>query len=304
MNQRSLQITTRQIEPSVSRSWLLVNASRPELFAAAAASGADQVVLDLEDAVDASSKVAARNGVAQWLSAPGNEAWVRINDRTSPSWAEDVAELAGLRGLRGVMLAKTEEPDHVSATFEAMGRNFPILALVESAAGIENAVSVARSQGCFRLAFGAGDYRRDTGAGASDLAMAYPRSRLVVASRIGGLPGPIDGPTVGPDATVLRESSEMAVSLGMTGKLCLGVDQAQTVNEAMSPSASDVDWARNFIAEFEERGNVVRDGSDLPRLGMARKITELAASLGLDQGQGGQAPRRPVVHHLRQQPVG
>ena len=46
-------------------------------------------------------------------------------------------------------------------------------------------------------AFGSGDYRRDTGTSADDLAMAYPRSRLVVASRIGNLPGPIDGPTVG-----------------------------------------------------------------------------------------------------------
>jgi citrate lyase subunit beta/citryl-CoA lyase len=156
-----------------------------------------------------------------------------------------------------------------------------VLALIESALGIEEAVSIARARGTFRLAFGSGDYRRDTGTSADNLAMAYPRSRLVVASRIGDLPGPIDGPTVGSSHPILREQSQMTVALGLTGKLCLDPEQTPVINEVISPTQSDVSWARDFLDDFEARGRVIRDGSDLPRLGRAQKIDKLARAFGV-----------------------
>jgi citrate lyase subunit beta / citryl-CoA lyase len=112
--------------------------------------------------------------------------------------------------------------------------------------------------------------------------MAYPRSRLVLASRIGNLPGPIDGPTVGSNHPILREQSEMTVSLGMTGKLCLDRDQTAVINEVISPTSSDVAWAREFLSDFEARGRVIRDGSDPPRLGRAEKIERLARAFGVE----------------------
>lgn len=179
------------------------------------------------------------------------------------------------------MLAKAESAAAVTQTWEALGGETPVIALVESALGIEEAASIARAEGVARLAFGSGDYRRDTGTSADDLALAYPRSRLVVASRVGQLPGPIDGPTVTPGLTALRDQSAVAVSLGMTGKLCLQPEQAEVVNESFSPSRSDVVWARDFLADFDARGGVVRDGSDLPRLGRARRIQTLARAFRL-----------------------
>jgi citrate lyase subunit beta/citryl-CoA lyase len=262
----------------LARSWLLVNATDGERVDLGLRSCADQVVLDLEDAVDVALKPRARDEVARRLQTGGDRpVWVRINDRTSAFWADDVDALAGLPGLAGVMLAKTEEPEHVTETSVRLGGSTPVLALVESALGIEQSVAIARAGGVFRLAFGSGDYRRDTGASADDLAMAYPRSRLVVASRIGGLPGPIDGPTVGTAHRVLKEQAEVAVSLGLTGKLCLDVDQLPVINEVISPTRSDVAWAHAFLADFESRGRVVRDGSDLPRLARAQKIMDRAA---------------------------
>ncbi|SHN85084.1 HpcH/HpaI aldolase/citrate lyase family protein [Geodermatophilus obscurus] len=128
------------------------------------------------------------------------------------------------------MLAKTEAAEQVTETFDRLGGSTPVLALVESAPGIEEAVSIARARGALRLAFGSGDHRRDTGTSADDLAMAYPRSRLVLASRIGALPGPIDGPTVSSSHPVLREQTAVTVFLGLTGKLCL--DREQTSRPA------------------------------------------------------------------------
>ncbi|WP_375407035.1 HpcH/HpaI aldolase/citrate lyase family protein [uncultured Amnibacterium sp.] len=271
----------RIVEPEIARSWLLVNGSRPESFDTARASRADQIILDVEDAVDPANKDAARAAVVDWLGS-GNRAWVRINDRSTPFWADDMALLAGVDGLDGVLLAKTEAAEHVTETFDRLGGAVPVLPLIESAVGIEAAVSIAGARGAFRLAFGSGDYRRDTGTSADDLAMAYPRSRLVVASRVGNLPGPIDGPTVGSSHPVLREQSQTTVALGMTGKLCLDIGQLPVINEVISPTPSDVAWARDFLADFEARGRVINDGSDLPRLGRAQKIEKLATAFGVN----------------------
>jgi citrate lyase subunit beta/citryl-CoA lyase len=275
------QNTPRSVSAEIARSWLLVAATHPESFDAAEASRADQIILDVEDAVDPRLKDSARNDVVNWLSS-GGAGWVRINDRTSEFWSDDVDALAGLPGLRGVMLAKTEAAAHVSETFDRLRGASPVIALVESALGIEEAATIARARGAYRLAFGSGDYRRDTGTSADDMAMAYPRSRLVVASRVGNLPGPIDGPTVGSNHPVLREQGGIAVALGMTGKLCLDIEQLPIINEVISPTRSDVAWARDFLADFEARGRVIRDGSDLPRLGRAQKIDKLARAFGVE----------------------
>jgi citrate lyase subunit beta/citryl-CoA lyase len=268
------------VAADIARSWLLVPASRPETFDSAARSRADAVILDIEDAVDPKNKPEARGHVVEWLNK-GGKAWVRINDVTSPFWADDLQMLNGIENLLGVMLAKTESAEQVSETSARLGGTVPVVALVESALGIEEATNIARAQGVFRLAFGSGDFRRDTGMSADHEAMAYPRARLVVASRVGGLPGPIDGPTVGSSLPVLREHSAVTVSMGMTGKICLAPEQTHVVNEVISPTPSDVAWALDFLADFEARGRVIRDGSDLPRLGRAQKIENLARSFGV-----------------------
>jgi citrate lyase subunit beta/citryl-CoA lyase len=278
-------VTTRDVHPptaALARSWLLVNAMRIDEVTTALDSGADQIVLDLEDAVAPAGKDAAREALAAWLeSTPGRDVWVRVNDRTSPFWRADLERLLGIPRLAGVMLAKTDLADQVAATFDLMNGTVPVLALIESALGIEEAVAIARARGTFRLAFGSGDYRRDTGTSADDLAMAYPRSRLVVASRVGDLPGPIDGPALGSAGGQLRERVLSAASLGLTGKLCLDAAQAPVLNEALSPARADVAWASAFLAEFDARGCVIRDGSDLPRLGRARRIDRLARAFDI-----------------------
>jgi citrate lyase subunit beta/citryl-CoA lyase len=261
----------RSIPAEIARSWLLVNAMKTELFDQSAMSRADSIILDIEDAVDPSQKDRARGHVVDWLTA-GGKAWVRINDATSPFWAADLAGLRGTPGLLGVMLAKTESADQVTESFHRMDGKTPVIPLVESAVGIEEANNIAKAQGAFR---------RDTGMAATPEAMAYPRAKLVVASRVGNLPGPIDGPTVGTNHPILREQTGITVMMGMTGKLCLAIDQTPVINEVISPTPSDVAWATDFMSDFEANGRVIRDGSDLPRLGRAEKIMKLAIAFGV-----------------------
>ena len=270
----------RLVAPEVARSWLLVPGRSPDLFDAAARSQADAIVLDLEDAVPGAAKPTAREDIVAWLRG-GGEAWVRINDATTPFWSDDLAALAGLPGLRGVMLAKAESGHQVEATARGLPEGSRILVLIESATGLEAAPEIARAEGTFRLVFGSGDFRRDTGMNDTPLAMGYARSRLVITSRAARLPGPIDGPTLGDDPDVLKFEADLTRSMGMTGKLCMTAERASYANVALSPDSTDVEWAEGVIGRLGEDGRNVRDGSDLPNLAKAKKITELARMFGI-----------------------
>lgn len=266
------------VTAELSRSWYLVPAFSRDRFSRALTTSADQLILDLEDGVPEHLKVQAAEFVTEWLSS-GHQAWVRIGARRSSRWEADLAAIRELPGLIGLMLPKSESALDVEETYEAVLGRVPIIPLVESALGIEMASEIARARGVARLAFGVGDYRRDTGVASVSHALAYPRSRLVIASRAARLPGPIDGPSIG-DELSLQKDCWTAVELGMTGKLCLRDSQPETVNAALSPSQSDIDWAVEQIGQRPDDA-VSYDGSVAPRLAQAESILQTAAAFGL-----------------------
>ena len=139
-----------------------------------------------------SGKPAARDAVRAFLT--DHHAWVRISPATTADGEADLRALRDVPGLLGVMLAETESAAHVDSVATVLPGT-PVLALVESALGIERAFEIASAASTVRLAFGTGDFRRDTLASADPQALAYARGRLVVASRAAGIAGPIDGPS-------------------------------------------------------------------------------------------------------------
>ena len=143
---------------------------------------------------------------------------------------------------------------------------------------MHNAVKIASAIGTFRLAFGVGDYRRDTGASDDPMALAYVRSQLVIASTLGGLPGPIDGPTLGKRGAELVTACQHGTVHGMTGKLTLDVGQADTINHALSPSEDEIQWAHSLL---DVPLDGPKDGSYMPRFLRAKKVAELARVYGL-----------------------
>ncbi len=267
-----------RIDPVLARSWLLVNGGQYDKFAPAAASRADIVVLDIEDAVAPKGKAAARDNVVRWLG-DGNADWVRINGFGTQFWSDDLDMLSGTP-VGGVMLAMVESVDHVTETAKRLP-DIPIVALVETARGLERITEIAAAKGTFRLAFGIGDFRRDTGFGENPTTLAYARSRFTIAAKAAHLPGAIDGPTVGSSALKLSEATAVSAEFGMTGKICLTPDQCPTVNEGLSPSQEEISWAQEFFAEYERDGGEIRNGSDLPRIARATKILNLARSYGI-----------------------
>ena len=264
----------------LSRSWLLVNAAKDEDFAPALASEADSVIFDMEAAVPDDKKAEARDKVVHALSN-GMTAWVRVNGIDTDYWSDDLAALSATPGLRGVMLAMTEKPEQVTYTAMRLRAGTPVLALIESVVGIENATAIASAPGTFRLAFGVNDFRKDTGVSDDPLALAYARGKLVVASRVGKLPGAIDGPPpAGSDGAKVTEETLVTASMGMTGKLSLSRDHVDGINAGLAPSEDELSWAMELL-EAHAAGASVGDGSYLPRLARAQKIADLADSYGL-----------------------
>lgn len=260
------------ISPEFARSWILISGSEPNLYD----TPADARVIDLEDGVVPSKRNDARRAVASFLR--NSTAWIRINPAETIDHAADIEAIRRSPGLSGVVLAKTESPSHIENVAMELP-DIPIVALIESALGIERAFEIAMSPGTIRLAFGKGDYRRDTLTADDAGALSFARGRLVNASRAAGLPGPIDGPclTGMPD---LERALTVASAAGMTGMLCLDADDVHQIDTRLSPSADDVAWAERTIARLGAHGERVTAGCDLPLLARAKRIETLVSVFG------------------------
>ena len=277
-------MTARRVDPTLARSWLLAPALTRDALDVAAASDVDAIILDLEDGVPSAEKEVARAVAVDWLQ--DHNGWVRINDASTSCWLDDIRALRSAPGLLGVMLAKTESSHQILDTAAQLPRGTAMLALVESAAGMLAAESIALGAGVLRIAFGVGDFRRDTGIGDSPMALAYARSHLVMASRAAGIAGPIDGPTFDTDPAdgggdALRAGTAVAAEMGMTGKLCLQIHQASLINDGLSPGADDLRWARSVVDRLGKDGSRVTDGSQLPQLARAKLLLKHAEDFGL-----------------------
>lgn len=274
------------------RSELAVPGSQPRLFEKAARSEADAVYLDLEDAVAADAKAAARANVVDALNGidwGARTVEVRINGLDTPHAFRDIIEVVGrCPRLDLLIVPKVSVPADLYAVdvlvtqveMEA-GRQRPVglVALVETALGIASIEQIAQSggrrlEGC---TFGSGDFAasarmRTTGIGgvSADYGVLCDpspegsrafhwgdpwhaiHSRLVVACRAWGL-RPLDGPFADfRDAAGLDAAARRAAALGFEGKMCIHPAQVDQVNEVFSPREREVDQARRILAAMEE----------------------------------------------------
>lgn len=256
------------------RAWLFVPGDRPDWFARAAATGADALIVDLEDAVPPERKGEAREHVVAWLSG-GGHAWVRVNGAATAEHGDDLAALERLRPgiVAGVVVPMVENASDVSAVADRLG--VPVMALVETAFGVENSDAIARAKGSRALALGVADLGLDVGLGDDPLAWAYARSRLVFASRRAGLTAPLDGPTMALDEPdMVRTEADAARRFGFGGKLCIHPSQVAPVRAAFRPTLEEIAWARRVVAAKPDGGAVRVDGQmvDRPRVELARRL--------------------------------
>lgn len=265
-----------------ARSYLFVPGNRADRFEKAIAAGADEVLIDLEDAVAAADKTTARAAVVEWLRE--NPAMVRVNSADTEWHADDLDALRESPGLRGVVLPKARDVDEVRDCLVRLGQSVPLLALIETAKGVRDAAAIAELPGVVRLVFGNLDFALDAGITVSskdETELHYARSALVVASRAARLPGPVDGvyPELDNDEGLLAATAR-GRDLGLPAKLCLHPRQLPVVHRALRPGEDELAWARRVLdAAADLNGAAVRvDGQmiDAPRLTLARQLLERA----------------------------
>ncbi|WP_245215365.1 HpcH/HpaI aldolase/citrate lyase family protein [Pararoseomonas baculiformis] len=223
---------------------LFVPGDRPERFAKAAASGADAVIIDLEDAVAPEKKPEARRAAAQ-ARPEGVPLFIRINADQSAWHAEDMAAVR--ESPAGIILPKAEEAASLASIRAAIGPGRPIIALIESVRGLGAARELARHASA--LAFGSIDYAADLGIAHTREALLWARSELAFASRLAGIAAPIDGvtATIGDDA-LTEADARHAMEMGFGGKLLIHPRQVPAARRGFAPSEAEITWAREVLS--------------------------------------------------------
>jgi citrate lyase subunit beta/citryl-CoA lyase len=261
---------------------LFVPGDRPDRLPKALASGADIVIVDLEDAVAEPNRPAAREHVARVLRGVGDRFAVRVNATASAEHAADLtllAEIGSLSRLCGVLLPKVESAEEIGTVRAVLRPDVEVVALVESARGMVGAREIAAAPGLARLALGAIDLAADIDAASPD-ATDMARFELVIASRSAALPAPLDTPSAEfRDMTVVEEAARRGRSLGMGGTLCIHPAQLKAVREAFAPSPGEVAWAERVL-DRAAGGAFQLDGTMVDRPVVLRAERILARSGG------------------------
>ncbi|WP_433503031.1 HpcH/HpaI aldolase/citrate lyase family protein [Pseudonocardia halophobica] len=265
-----------------ARSLLFIPGNRTAWVPKAAAAGADAVVLDLEDAVAAADKVAARAEVADLLAdGPPLPVVVRVNGLHDRGALDDLAAVVR-PGLTAVMVPKIESVADVHVVDRLLGwleadtgmepGGVGLVPVLETAAGIRQAYDLARAtpRAVYMGGLGVkgGDVERSLGYrwtpdGTETLAL---RSQVLLDVRAAGVPNPVTGLWADvKDLDGLRAFAAQSRGLGYEGMLAIHPSHVEVINETFTPSETELDRDAALVEAMESaaaqgRGAVVHDG--------------------------------------------
>jgi citrate lyase beta subunit len=264
---------------ATARSLLFAPGLEERKLQKALGAGADAVVVDLEDAVPAGEKEAARAVARRVLEGRATRSLVAVRPNAvgTAHWEADLEAVSGLE-LDALVLPKAT-PEAVTA----LGPDGPpVIAIVETALGLRQAFETARLPRVAALVLGAVDLGAELGLEprADGLEVLYARSQLVVDSAAAGIGSPFDLVHLDiRDDEGLEAEARLARSLGFRGKACIHPAQIEIVNRVFSPTEEEQERARRVIEAYEHaladgRGVVALDGEmiDLPVVERARRV--------------------------------
>jgi citrate lyase subunit beta / citryl-CoA lyase len=271
---------------SLPVTYLFVPASDDRKVSKAMQSGADAVIIDLEDSIPDGLKEAARQQLRRHLSAmpargPGSpEVWVRINSR-DPEFRADV-EGVDWQAVQGAVLPKAERPESIQTLLDAGAQR--VLPIIESAAGFQFLDRLASAGSIERFAIGTFDLAIDLGiihvsADESELIWQL-RGELVLASRQLNLPSPVDG-VHGQftDDEGLLTLSRRAHSWGFGAKLLIHPRQISPVRDVFRPGDEALQHARDVVRAYDDAVSQGRGAVQLNGEMIDRPVVERARAL-------------------------
>ena len=273
------------------RSVLFAPGNRADLIAKLPRAQPDAVVIDLEDAVPgtgeakAAARPIARDAARDLIAAaPHLAVFVRVNALHSPFFEDDLAVLTP--ELAGVVVPKLESAADVRRVAEALaarGLDLPLLAGLETGAGVWNSREIMAEPAVPWAYFGAEDYTTDLGGlrTPGNLEVLYARSHVALAARLTGVHALDIVVTRLQDEAAFREDAAQGRALGYGGKLCIHPAQVPLAHAIFGPTDADAERARRLLAAAHEaaregRGAFAFEGQmvDEPMLAKARAILQ------------------------------
>ncbi len=255
---------------------LYVPGDRPERFAKAVATGAQLVILDLEDAVAPDHKVVARQHVLDWLASDDPKAPM-IEVRVNAGDIADLEALAAVTGPLALRLPKVESPDDIDATLAALGRQVPVAALIETARGLEAAVSISAHSSVTSVGLGEADLASDLGS-TDDAVLDWARARLLVAARAAGKPPPMMSVfTDIRDLAGLAADTRRGRAMGFVGRTAIHPSQVPVIAAAFAPTEDEVAWATEVVAVTAHGGVATLGSGEMVDPAMRRRAEAIVA---------------------------
>ena len=289
------------------RTLLFAPGSLPELLAKAQLGDADAMIFDLEDSVPLNAKDEARKNIADALAVGLKKPmFLRISNPRAGDFMADLQVLANassLLNVAGIVLPKADDADDIQAVAKALKDveskhnmqegTLSILPLIETCLGLRNGFDIAKAStrviGMALASAEQGDFMVDLGGRWTprSLALAYPRSKLVVDARAAGVQWLVDGVFMNlKDTDMLREECLIARELGFVGKMAIHPTQVDVMHTVFSPSELEVAYARGLIAAFRDGeargvGAVKYEGMmvDYANVRLAERTLALAGAL-------------------------
>ena len=244
--------------PRRLRSLLFAPAVRPDLLRKMPRTGADAIVIDLEDATPPDAKdigrVEMRSAVADL--AGQLPILVRVNDDTTP-WHDDDLDSLPTEGLAGIVVPKVETIaglDSLATRLTDRGLDMPVIGGVETALGVADARSLLAHDAISAGYFGAEDFIADLGGvrTASNDEVAYARAQIALAGRLADLTVIDQIVADFTDDGRCRRECLQARAMGYGGKLCIHPSQVAIANEAFLPSSEEIDRARRLLEAYDD----------------------------------------------------
>ena len=252
---------------------LFVPGDRPDRLEKAAITGANAMVMDLEDAVIPENKAACLATLSS-LSAFDVPLFVRCNATDSQWFADDMACIRDCVAA-GVIVPKSETSDQIDAVQAVLGMDAFIIALVETALGIDNLAAILAHPGVAVCAFGHLDFALDLGTSPDWEPLLYARHQLVMQSRLANKPKPLDGVSVEiNDIDAVSKAAMRARAMGFGGKLLIHPKHVEPAMTAFVPDRETYQWALAAVGQSDKGAVVKMDGQmlDLPVIKKAKQI--------------------------------
>ncbi len=286
------------------RTALFVPGNRPDRIAKAFGTGADVVIIDLEDAVPLSEKESCRQNVREKVTQFADRMILVRTNALGSDFINGDLDVAIVEGVNGIILPKVERADDLTrinkllsgieknnALPEGTIRVFP---LIESAAAVQHVYDIVSTKTkpdrIYTVMFGAADYTLDMGI---EMTMEghelfYARSRIAIACRAAGIAPPVDTPFMIDikNTEALISDAGRAKALGFQGKLVIHPNQVEPYNKIFSPAPEEIKKAKKIVKAFEEAeaagtGVIQLEGKfiDYPIVKRSKDILTLAEAI-------------------------